>query len=228
MAVIALICSKIACINLGLNVCLWQLVGLEKIMSNSEDEDLFKKYMEGVEPLARRHTRVSKVTKSSNTKKGTVSNYSLSLRRQSAVCDSGSGYGDSAGLSDAVELIAPDEKIEYLKHGALKTDLELMRRGDLDIESVLDLHGYSIDRARFELTRFIDECCKCRYQYVKIIHGKSRRTFEIANDDWSLKKATLKSLINGWLRQLEGVCAFTSCISKHGGTGAVYVMLDCD
>ena len=37
--------------------------------------------------------------------------------------------------------------------------------------------------------------------------------------------ALFKSHVNTWLRQHPQVLGFTSCQAKHGGAGAVYVML---
>jgi DNA-nicking Smr family endonuclease len=39
------------------------------------------------------------------------------------------------------------------------------------------------------------------------------------------KRPMIKSHVNTWLRQHQQVLGFTSCIAKHGGAGAVYVML---
>lgn len=39
------------------------------------------------------------------------------------------------------------------------------------------------------------------------------------------KRPMIKSHVNTWLRQHAQVLGFCSCQAKHGGAGAVYVML---
>jgi len=39
------------------------------------------------------------------------------------------------------------------------------------------------------------------------------------------KRPMIKSHVNTWLRQHPQVLGFTSCLPRHGGTGALYVML---
>jgi len=41
----------------------------------------------------------------------------------------------------------------------------------------------------------------------------------------SFYETLLKELVNTWLRQHSQVLGFCSCQAKHGGAGAVYVML---
>jgi len=52
---------------------------------------------------------------------------------------------------------------------------------------------------------------------VRVVHGKASG----ASD----KPALLKSRVNSWLRQHPEVLGFASCQPRHGGTGAVYVLL---
>lgn len=39
------------------------------------------------------------------------------------------------------------------------------------------------------------------------------------------RKPMIKSHVNTWLRQHPQVLGFSSCLAKHGGTGAVYIIL---
>jgi DNA-nicking Smr family endonuclease len=52
---------------------------------------------------------------------------------------------------------------------------------------------------------------------VRVTHGKAVRL--------DGKRPMIKSHVNTWLRQHSQVLGFTSCQAKHGGAGAVYVML---
>ncbi len=92
-----------------------------------------------------------------------------------------------------------------------------MKQGKIAIQAELDLHGYTIDQARERLLAFIDLAVMRKYRCVRIIHGKGYRG--------QAKTPVLKSKTYCWLTQLPDILAFSSCQSKDGGTGAVYVLL---
>ena len=52
---------------------------------------------------------------------------------------------------------------------------------------------------------------------MRVTHGKAVRL--------DGKRPMIKSHVNTWLRQHPQVLGFTSCQARHGGTGALYVML---
>ena len=52
-------------------------------------------------------------------------------------------------------------------------------------------------------------------QVVKVVHGKGHINGQ----------ALLKTAVNGWLRQMPEVLAFSSADARNGGTGAVMVLL---
>jgi DNA-nicking Smr family endonuclease len=63
---------------------------------------------------------------------------------------------------------------------------------------------------------FVRDCVRYDVRTVIISHGKGER---------SEPKALLKSHVNRWLRHLDEVMAFYTALPRHGGYGAVYVML---
>src|SRR5699024_9240257 len=92
-----------------------------------------------------------------------------------------------------------------------------MKAGQIAFEGSLDLHGMSVERARKNLREFLAEALRVEIRCVRVTHGKAARL--------AGKKPMIKSHVNTWLRQQKKVLGFTSCTARHGGTGAVYVLL---
>jgi len=92
-----------------------------------------------------------------------------------------------------------------------------LRRGEYALEAELDLHGMRLAEARSELKRFLVECIEQRLACVRIIHGKGSRSGPAG--------PILKPSVHHWLAQWDQVLAFVSAQPRHGGSGAVYVLL---
>ena len=92
-----------------------------------------------------------------------------------------------------------------------------LKAGQIPFEGSLDLHGMSVEKARGTLWEFLAEAGKFEIRCVRVTHGKAARV--------DGKRPLIKSHVNTWLRQHPQVLGFTSCLAKHGGTGALYVML---
>jgi DNA-nicking Smr family endonuclease len=75
----------------------------------------------------------------------------------------------------------------------------------------------SVEKARETLWAFLAEATKFEIRCVRVTHGKAVRL--------DGKRPMIKSHVNTWLRQHPQVLGFTSCQARHGGAGAVYVML---
>lgn len=117
---------------------------------------------------------------------------------------------------DLFEQECPDQLSFERDGGAQKSVLKKLRQGKLAIDGTLDLHGLTVAQARQQLIAFMAECRQFGYRHVVIIHGKGYR---------SQNKAVIKPMLNRWLSDAEEVLAFCSAQPKHGGTGAVYVLL---
>ena len=113
--------------------------------------------------------------------------------------------------------VAPEELLFFARTGLQQRTIKQLKRGDMRIEARLDLHGETINEAGVLLTQFIEQAqaegCRC----VIVIHGKGHRSDE--------GKPVLKTQVNHWLREYPSVLAFSSAQPKHGGAGAVYVLL---
>lgn len=116
-----------------------------------------------------------------------------------------------------VVWLGPQDELSYKRDGIQHGVFRKLRLGQYPIAAQLDLHRMTMDEARQEVFNFIRECLRHGARSVLIKHGKGER-----NPD---RIAVIKSCINQWLPQLADVMAFHSAQPKHGGTGAVYVML---
>ena len=100
-----------------------------------------------------------------------------------------------------------------IQHGVFRK----LKHGQYAIEARLDLHRMTVELARREVFQFIADCVRYGLRSVIILHGKGER-----NPDGV---AQLKSHLAKWLPELPSVLAFHSAEKRHGGTGAVYVMV---
>lgn len=91
-------------------------------------------------------------------------------------------------------------------------------RGQMEIEAVLDLHGYGRDTA-FEAVRgFIAQGRQAGLRCVLIITGKGRGG----------REGVLKASLAGWLEEpalRSLILDVAPARAKHGGGGAFYVLL---
>jgi len=171
-----------------------------------DDKDLFAAEMLGVKPI--------KVQQKAVLQKNKVDDERAKLARRLATQED---EEDSNALGvDHLEMVEPNAYLEFhrtgMQHGVLKN----LRLGKYAIEAKLDLHHRTVEQARRDVFEFIQDCMKYDLRTVVISHGKGER---------SEPKALLKSQVNRWLPQLPEVNAFYSCQPKHGGAGAVYVLL---
>ncbi len=124
----------------------------------------------------------------------------------------------SDSLSDHVSFeMEPGDEWSFLRPGVSRLALRRLRRGYWGIQAQLDLHGFTRDEARLELTAFLDDSHRRGFRCVRVIHGKglSSRNHE----------PVLKARIGGWLAERNDVLAFCQARPEDGGSGAVVVLL---
>lgn len=106
-----------------------------------------------------------------------------------------------------------------------------LRRGALEIEDRLDLHGMRQAEAHRALRSFLLSAHARGLRHVKVITGKGRsndaddRPFDLHASD---RPGVLKRLVPGWLSESDlaaVVVSFTGAGKQHGGEGALYVHL---
>lgn len=119
--------------------------------------------------------------------------------------------------STFVHLVKPNEVLSYRSAGAQPFLLTKLKKGEYSEADFIDLHGKTVEVAYDYTRRFILYSREKGYRCVLIIHGKSDRDQK--------RKATLKSYVAHWLKQMPEVIAYHSAPEWKGGTGAIMVIL---
>jgi len=116
-------------------------------------------------------------------------------------------------ITSTKSFLAANETLFFTRSGIQKKLLTKLRQGQIPFNRKLDLHGLNLEGANIELHQFITHCYHSNIKCVLIVHGKGGQ------------QPILKSWINQRLKDYPEVLAFSSAIRKHGGTGAVYVLI---
>lgn len=111
------------------------------------------------------------------------------------------------------------QSIEGARAGFEDT-LARTKQGRLPIFDTIDLHGLTVDQARQTLRRFCQRVRGRASRLVLVVHGKGMHSpggRGVLRDEMAglLSSAPLSELV---------LCFATAC-AKHGGSGAVYVLL---
>lgn len=146
-------------------------------------------------------------------------NRSVLLRRANSLAPSSRDAGPSDRLSDQFHphQVHATEPLAFYRDGVQQTVRKKLRTGRFPIEADLDLHGMTSEVARVNVDQFLHAARDHRARCVLIIHGKGYGS--------SQDGPVLKNRVNSWLQQHEDVIGFCSAQPKHGGSGAVYVLL---
>jgi DNA-nicking Smr family endonuclease len=114
--------------------------------------------------------------------------------------------------------VSAAELIEYKRSGLQNKVFRKLKRGQLPIVAMLDLHGMSIYDAKNALDRFLARTREFKIQScARVIHGKGYGSKD------GLPK--LKQYIQIWLQENKNVLAYSSCTLSDGGSGALYLLL---
>ncbi|WP_428241296.1 DNA endonuclease SmrA [Gynuella sp.] len=178
-------------------------------MSDQKDDlQAFLAEMKGVKPLKTK-TRVVL-----NNHTGSAQSPGQQQRRRDAQTDKSV---DQHGLSiEHLELVHPLDVIGYKRPGLAHGVFRRLRQGRYPVEARLDLHHQTVEQARRQVIRFIQDCLRYDARCAIILHGKGEK---------GDPPALLKSYTNRWLREIPEVLAFNSAQRHHGGVGAVYVLI---
>lgn len=98
-----------------------------------------------------------------------------------------------------------------------------LRRGKIEIEARIDLHGHSQDRAHDALSRFIDNALRRGLRCVLVITGKGRSSN--VGDEWTFNDGVLRQRVPEWLSAAPSVLRCIPAQPRDGGDGAYYVYL---
>ncbi|MBB3101792.1 Smr/MutS family protein [Azomonas macrocytogenes] len=176
-------------------------------MQNDDDSSLFQAAVRGARPIG--HDRA-------DTGKPRLDIRRITEQRTNATSATNETKVD--GLSDQFVIdVGAEDPLHWVRDGVQESQIRKLKAGQVAFEGSLDLHGLTVEKAREQLWAFIAEACRYEIRCVRITHGKAARI--------DGRRPLIKSHVNTWLRQHPQVLGFASCLPKHGGTGAVYVML---
>ncbi len=176
---------------------------------SEEEQQFFRDEMSGVRPLVT-EKRIEPVKQKPAPKP-------KPKRRQNDFDDN--NLQENSFLSDPVDLrdLEINDVLFFARTGIQQKLQKKLRRGELPVEEILDLHGYTVAEAKIAILDFLYECRRQNIRYLQIIHGKGYRSEQ--------KIPVLKTHVAYWLPQLNHVLAYSSALPKDGGTGALYVLL---
>ena len=108
--------------------------------------------------------------------------------------------------------------------GVDKKTQQKMRRGQVEIEGRLDLHGMYQDEAFRALEEFLARSQAAGKKCVLVITGKGTRP----DGPGGGRTGVLRRAVPGWLNRAglrERIQGFREAAPNHGGSGALYVLL---
>jgi len=115
------------------------------------------------------------------------------------------------------DFLETGEHLAWTRPGVQRAVLKKLKAGRYSIQGEIDLHGFTVEDARAELSGFLVAARQERRLCLRVIHGKGLMR---GNGGPRLKPA-----VNAWLQRSKHVLAFCSARISDGGTGAVYVLL---
>ena len=178
---------------------------------SDDPDDLFLAEMSDVVPL-KREPRAARRGKGRDNRDS-----SLEQRRRAAV--EGKQADRNILTEEGIAPLDPWFVLEFKRPGVQNGVFRKLKQGRYEAEARLDLHRMTAAVARRELFEFIEQSFELGLRSVLIIHGKGENKADRE------RSSILKGCTNHWLRELEIVQAFHSARARHGGTGAVYVLL---
>ncbi|QLE85653.1 MULTISPECIES: DNA endonuclease SmrA [Shewanella] len=112
----------------------------------------------------------------------------------------------------------PDDILSFKNQGVQKAVFKQFRLGHYPVQASIDIHQFSVIKARSELLEFLTHAKQMEWRNVLVIHGKGEKSRPFPG--------LMKSFVNDWLMNIEGVMAFHSAPQLMGATGALLVMLE--
>ena len=110
------------------------------------------------------------------------------------------------------------ESLRFHRASVGKRTMRKLARGNYAVQGEIDLHGLTVPEAKSALREFIKESGYRGHTCVRVVHGKGLGSGQ--------RGPILKTKVNNWLRRWNEVLAFVSTRQVHGGTGAIYVLLN--
>ncbi len=99
------------------------------------------------------------------------------------------------------------------------------KKGAINIEATLDLHGLTQQQAHQSVNSFLQTAHFQKKRCVLIITGKGGSS---EDQSWWEERGTLRKVVPFWLESnpnKDKVKSYSPSLHKHGGIGALYVFL---
>lgn len=144
------------------------------------------------------------------------------------------GFRESRPLADATSAAKPGKaaKSNETHTGVDGRTAERLRRGTMEPEARLDLHGFTEAAAHGALITFLRSAQMRQHRLVLVVTGKGTKAADpYAPFDMELdarSRGVLKTALPRWLKEpsLAGIVAdMRDAHRKHGGAGALYIYL---
>ena len=130
-----------------------------------DDFSDFKAAMQGVTPL--------KVSSRVDLKKNKQDSQSIQVRREAATA---TVQKDVNHLSDDyVEMVKPQDTLSFRTNGLQDGVFKKLRQGKYPLDARLDLHRKTVEQARSDVFRFIDDAMRYDLRTLIILHGKGEK-----------------------------------------------------
>lgn len=110
--------------------------------------------------------------------------------------------------------VAAEDRLFYSASELPPQVIRKLKQGHMPIEGRIDLHGLTVDEAHHALGNCIAMNQHDNRRLLLVIHGKG-----------DAKRSMLKTALNHALPMHPHVLAFCSAQPKHGGAGAMYLLL---
>lgn len=168
----------------------------------AEDLALFHEAMKGSVPLIQKKNRITKPAPAIN------------RDRKKIPDEEPEEFFSDIDEKDFPE-VRGEEFISYKQAAISHKTLRKLRKGQYNVEAILDLHGMNTEEAKIAVEQFLIQCLQRQVRVVLIIHGKGHHS----------QGPVLKNKLNHWLRATKSILAFCSAAPEHGSRGAIYVLL---
>jgi DNA-nicking Smr family endonuclease len=117
----------------------------------------------------------------------------------------------------------PPKRIELLQSATLDGGWDRrLRSGRLEPDRVLDLHGYTLDRAWGAIDHSLERAIASGERILLLITGHERR------GEPPLERGRIRAAVHDWLavsRHSSRIAAVRRAHRRHGGGGSLYIIL---
>lgn len=130
--------------------------------------------------------------------------------------------------------LAPAKAVLKKAMGLDGSTAEKLRRGKVEPQASLDLHGLTQSQAHLKLVTFVRRCAERELRCILVVTGKGATPDSAANttDVFEMparsRSGVLKEMVPRWLQDGDVrayVAGTQTAHVRHGGAGAVYVYL---